>query len=223
MLFNDPAILLSAFMLGLLGSGHCLAMCGGLASALSLNSPSESRILAYNLGRITSYSLAGLIVGSLGFWLSQHLSAFNVLRYLAAIMLVLLGLYLAKWFNGLIYAEKLGHYLWPKIQPLTKHFMPISSVKDAFVVGMVWGWLPCGLVYSALIWASLESSLTGSMLIMLSFGLGTLPAMLATGLFAQQLNSFLKRTSVRQISGLLMILFGIWTLPIVQQSIMNLG
>lgn len=224
MLFHDSGILLSAFLLGLLGSGHCLAMCGGLSAALGLNSGThpESRILAYNLGRIFSYSLAGLIVGSLGFWLSKNLAALDVLRYLAALMLILLGLYVGKWFNGLLYFEKLGHKLWPVIQPLSKRFMPIRSFKDALIVGMVWGWLPCGLVYSALIWASLESNSLASMSIMLCFGLGTLPAMLATGLFAQGFNNFVKKTWFRQAASGLMILFGIWTLPLVQQGVHSL-
>lgn len=237
-MLHDPQILLSALLLGILGSGHCLGMCGGLSSALGLNTPSshlskriptnqisnknlfsviDPHVLAYNLGRVISYTLAGLIVGILGFWLSKNLSNLSILRYLAAIMLILMGLYLGKWFNGIIYTEKLGKLLWPIIQPLSKRFIPIRSVKDALIVGMVWGWLPCGLVYSALIWASLESSVTGSMLIMLCFGIGTLPAMLATGLFAQKFNHYAKKTWFRSISGLLMITFGIWSMPIIQQ------
>lgn len=224
MLFHDPGILLSAFLLGLLGSGHCLGMCGGLSSALGMNSGARAGryIVSYNLGRIFSYSLAGLIVGSLGFWLSKHLAALDILRYLAAVMLILLGLYVGKWFNGLLYFEKLGHKLWPLIQPLSKRFIPVSSVKDAIIVGMVWGWLPCGLVYSALIWASLESNSVASMLIMLCFGLGTLPAMLATGIFAQGFNNFVRKPWFRHAAGALMTLFGIWTLPIVQQSLHRL-
>ena len=150
----DLPIYLSAFLLGLLGAGHCLGMCGGLASALGLNTGQNDkleRLLAYNLGRISSYCIAGLIVGALGFWLSQQLSAAIVLRYLAAMMLILMGLYLGQWFNGLLVTEKLGQKLWRIIQPLGKRFIPIRSTSDALLIGMVWGWLPCGLVYSALI------------------------------------------------------------------------
>ena len=139
-MFNDPEILIAAFLLGLLGSGHCLGMCGGLASALGLNTPTNKlsnnavsviniHVLAYNLGRIMSYSLAGLIVGTLGFWLSKNLSSFSILRYMAALMLILMGLYLGKWFNGIIYTEKLGKLLWPIIQPLSKRFMPVKNIK----------------------------------------------------------------------------------------------
>jgi len=226
MLFNDPAILLSAFLLGFLGSTHCLGMCGGLSSALGLNTqPSlttstfPTLLLAYNVGRIFSYCIAGLIVGAAGFWLSQQLATFTLLRYLAGGMLILMGLYLAQWFNGIAFTEKLGSKLWPFIQPLGKRFMPVNSVLDAICIGMVWGWLPCGLVYSALIWASLEASMSGAMLIMLFFGVGTLPAMLATGYFAQGLGKFIKQRWFRSSAGLMMITFGIYSLPIVQLSI----
>ena len=241
MMMNDPAVLLSAFMLGFLGSAHCLGMCGGLASALGLSTankaiPSDKAIasdksmpsptfpallLAYNIGRILSYCLAGLVVGSLGFWLSKQLSALLILRNLAAMMLILMGLYLGKWFNGIIWAEKLGSKLWPYIQPLGKKFMPVSSISDALMVGLVWGWLPCGLVYSALIWASLEASLGGSALIMLCFGLGTLPSMLSSGYFAQQLSKLIQLRTFRSGAGLLMILFGIWSLPVIQSFIFS--
>jgi len=228
-MFNDPAILLSAFLLGFLGSTHCLGMCGGLSSALGLNSKQTSTsstfptlLLAYNIGRIFSYCIAGLIVGAAGFWLSQQLATFTLLRYLAGGMLILMGLYLAQWFNGIAFTEKLGSKLWPFIQPLGKRFMPVNSVRDAICIGMVWGWLPCGLVYSALIWASLEASASGAMLIMLFFGVGTLPAMLATGYFAQGLGKFIKQRWFRSSAGLMMITFGIYSLPIVQLSIQRI-
>jgi len=215
-------------------------MCGGLASALGLHSrpspllittdlnPPDAidlnqspfvRLFSYNLGRILSYCIAGIVVGSLGFWLSKQLGSSQILRYLAATMLILMGLYLGQWFNGIAFTEKVGSVLWRFIQPLGKRFMPVRSVKDALLVGMVWGWLPCGLVYSALIWASAEASLLGSALIMLCFGLGTLPSMLATGYFAQQLAHVIQNKAFRASSGLLMISFGIWSLPIIQSSL----
>lgn len=228
-MLSDPAILVSAFLLGFLGSGHCLGMCGGLSAALGLNtakpktiaSDSSSvsllpKLLAYNIGRILSYCLAGLIVGTLGFWLSQQLSALTVLRYLAGIMLILMGLYLAQWFNGIVFTEKLGQAFWKRIQPLGKRFMPVTNARDALLTGMIWGWLPCGLVYSALIWASAEASTIGSMLIMLFFGIGTLPSMLATGVFSQQLSSIIKQKWFRASAGTLMIVYGLWTLPVSQ-------
>jgi sulfite exporter TauE/SafE len=224
---NDPGILISAFLLGFLGSAHCLGMCGGLASALGLNTPIDTTkqsnrfyfLVFYNTGRIISYCIAGLIVGALGFWLSKQLSALEVLRYLAGALLILMGLYLGQWFNGILWTEKLGSKLWPLIQPFSKRFMPVRSLKDALFVGLIWGWLPCGLVYSALIWASLEANVIGSSMIMLAFGIGTLPSMLATGIFAQNLSKIIRQQWFRSVAGGLMILFGVWSLPIVQQLV----
>lgn len=237
-LLNDPATLLSAFMLGFLGSAHCIGMCGGLASALGLNTKPGTVIASdahgstgrtssfvflacYNLGRIISYCIAGLIVGSLGFWLSKQLAALSILRYLAAMMLILMGLYLGQWFSGILVSEKLGALLWRRIQPFGRRFIPVKTAKDALCIGLIWGWLPCGLVYSALIWASLEAQLIGSGLIMLFFGLGTLPSMLATGYFAKTLSGFIRRQWFRAIAGGLMIIFGLWSMPIVQSFVIK--
>jgi len=140
----------------------------------------------------------------------------TLLRYLAGIMLILMGLYLGQWFNGIAFTEKLGYGLWKLIQPLGKRFMPVKNSRDAFFIGLVWGWLPCGLAYSALVWASLEASIIGGLLVMLFFGIGTLPSMLATGLFAQQIASLIKQRWFRKTSGSLMILFGLFSLPIFQ-------
>jgi len=228
-------ILVSAFLLGLMGSVHCLGMCGGLASALGLNTGSTGNIplrnvegdmttcspspttllLGYNVGRVSSYALAGLIVGLMGFWLSQTLATATALRYIAAIMLILMGCYIGQWFNGLIVIEKLGQHLWRRIQPLARRLMPITTFSRAFSVGMVWGWLPCGLVYSALIWAGSQGNAAQSALVMICFGLGTLPSMLATGYFANQVSAVIRNQSFRNIAGGLMILFGLWSLPIV--------
>ena len=196
-------------------------MCGGLSSALGLNTGQSGRVLhvvGYNLGRITSYCIAGLIVGAAGFWLSQQLGAASFLRYFAALMLILMGLYMGQWFNGLLLSEKLGHKLWRLVQPLSKRFLPVKTMRDSVLVGMVWGWLPCGLVYSALIWSGSQNNLAGSVAVMLCFGLGTLPSMLATGLFAQHLVQIVQNRWFRSGAGLLMVIFGIWSLPIVQQA-----
>lgn len=221
----EPAAISSAFLLGLLGSAHCLGMCGGLASALGMSTShggKTSYIFFYNAGRLLSYTIAGAIVGSFGFWLSQHLGAAVFLRYFAALILILLGLYLGQWFNGLIVVERLGQKLWRVIQPLAKHLMPIRSARDALFVGMVWGWLPCGLVYSALIYASAQGSTAGTALVMVFFGLGTLPAMLATGLFAKRLAVLVGNRWFRSGTGCAMIIYGIWSLPLIQSAVYQL-
>ena len=156
-------LLISALILGLLGGGHCLGMCGGLMGALTMAIPAEQRnrrlqlLLAYNIGRISSYALAGLLVGLAG-WAIGNSPAALLLRALAGILLVCMGLYLAGWWSGLTRIEALGRHLWRHLQPLTRRLMPVTSVPQALFLGAIWGWLPCGLVYSSLLWAASQGS-----------------------------------------------------------------
>ncbi|MDC7825000.1 sulfite exporter TauE/SafE family protein [Pseudomonas sp. BLCC-B13] len=212
------APLLSALILGLLGGGHCLGMCGGLMGALTLAIPPEQRarrlrlLLAYNLGRILSYAAAGLLIGLAG-WAVASSPAAMLLRVLAGLLLIAMGLYLAGWWSGLTRIEAVGRHLWRHLQPVASRLMPVSSLPRALLLGAVWGWLPCGLVYSTLLWASSQGSPGESALLMLAFGLGTWPVLLATGMAAERLTALLRRRGVRIAGGLLVILFGIWTLP----------
>lgn len=212
------APLLSALILGLLGGGHCLGICGGLMGALTLAIPPEQRarrlrlLLAYNLGRILSYAAAGLLIGLAG-WAVASSPAAMLLRVLAGLLLIAMGLYLAGWWSGLTRIEAVGRHLWRHLQPVASRLMPVSSLPRALLLGAVWGWLPCGLVYSTLLWASSQGSPGESALLMLAFGLGTWPVLLATGMAAERLTALLRRRGVRIAGGLLVILFGIWTLP----------
>jgi sulfite exporter TauE/SafE len=208
----------SALVLGLLGGGHCLGMCGGLMGALTLAIPPEQRgrrlrlLVAYNLGRILSYACAGLLLGLAG-WAVASSPAAMALRVVAALLLIAMGLYLAGWWSGLTRIEALGRGLWRHIQPAASRLMPVSSLPRALLLGALWGWLPCGLVYSTLLWAASQGNAGYSAALMLAFGLGTWPILLATGLAAERVNALLRRRSVRMAGGVLVILFGIWTLP----------
>ncbi|OLU27491.1 cytochrome biogenesis protein [Pseudomonas sp. PA15(2017)] len=210
--------LLSALMLGLLGGGHCLGMCGGLMGALTLAIPAERRhqrlrlLVAYNAGRILSYTAAGLLLGLAGWALASGPLA-TVMRSIAGLLLIAMGLYLAGWWSGLTRIEALGRGLWRHLQPITRRVMPISNAPRALMLGGLWGWLPCGLVYSTLLWAASQGDALRSAALMFAFGLGTLPVLLATGLAAERLVSLLRRRGVRIAGGLLVILFGLWTLP----------
>lgn len=211
-------LLLSALILGLLGGGHCLGMCGGLMGALTLAIPAEQRaqrfqlLLSYNLGRILSYATAGLLLGMAG-WALANSPAAMLLRVVAALLLIAMGLYLAGWWSGLTRIEALGRGLWRTIQPLTRRFMPVTSLPRALLLGGLWGWLPCGLVYSTLLWAASQGDALDSAALMLAFGLGTLPVLLATGMAAERMTALLRKQGVRMAGGLLVILFGLWTLP----------
>ncbi|KPW62012.1 putative membrane copper tolerance protein [Pseudomonas cannabina] len=211
-------LLFSALILGLLGGGHCLGMCGGLMGALTLAIPQEQRsrrfrlLLAYNLGRICSYTLAGVLSGLAGWAVAQSPLATG-LRVAAALLLIVMGLYLAGWWSGLTHIERLGRGLWRYLQPLARRLMPVSSLPRALLLGALWGWLPCGLVYSALLWAASQANPVHSALLMLAFGLGTWPVLLATGLAAERTTALLRKRGIRMARGLLVIVFGLWTLP----------
>ncbi len=211
-------LLVSALVLGLLGGGHCIGMCGGLMGALTMAIPAEQRprrlqlLLAYNLGRIASYGLAGLLLGTAGWALASGPAA-TVLRALAGLLLIAMGLYLAGWWGGLTRIEGAGRLLWRHIEPLARRLLPVRDARRALLLGGLWGWLPCGLVYSTLLWAASQGDALDSALLMLAFGLGTLPVLLATGLAAERLTALRRRRGVRIAGGMLVILFGLWTLP----------
>ncbi|MEE4789129.1 sulfite exporter TauE/SafE family protein [Pseudomonas alliivorans] len=211
-------LLLSALVLGLLGGGHCLGMCGGLMGALILAIPREQRtrrlrlMMAYNLGRIISYAIAGFFSGLVG-WAVANSPGATTLRVIAALLLIAMGLYLAGWWSGLTRIERLGRGIWRHLQPFATRLLPISSMPSALLLGALWGWLPCGLVYSTLLWAASQGNAIDSALLMLAFGLGTWPVLLATGLAAERTTALLRKRSVRAAGGVLVILFGLWTLP----------
>ena len=210
--------LVSALILGLLGGGHCIGMCGGLMGALTLAIPPEQRarrlrlLLAYNLGRIISYTTAGLLIGLAG-WTVANSPAALAMRVVAGLLLVCMGLYLAGWWSGLTRIEALGRGLWRHIQPVASRLLPVSTLPRALLLGALWGWLPCGLVYSTLLWSASQGSASDSALLMLAFGLGTWPVLLATGLAAERLTALLRKRGIRIAGGVLVMLFGIWTLP----------
>lgn len=217
-MFELASTLLSAFILGVLGGGHCLGMCGGLMGALTLAIPKEQRsrrfrlLLAYNFGRILSYTIAGLGSGLVGWAVAQSPLATGM-RVIAAVLLIVMGLYLAGWWSGLTHIERLGRGLWRYLQPLASRLLPVSSLPRALLLGALWGWLPCGLVYSALLWAASQGNPLHSALLMLAFGLGTWPVLLATGLAAERTTVLLRKRGIRMAGGLLVIVFGLWTLP----------
>ena len=214
--------LASAFLVGLLGGGHCAGMCGGIVGAVSLSLPgSRPRIgflLAYNLGRIASYGAAGLLAGAIGassFFLDHVLPVERVLYALASVMLILLGLYLAGIWRGVVVLETVGGKLWRQVQPWSKRFLPVRTLPQALALGSIWGWLPCGLVYSVVVAALATGSPWHGGALMLAFGLGTLPALLAMGMAAVRMRAVLRHVWVRRLSGLVVIgfgLLGLWRL-----------
>ncbi|MGK0673742.1 MAG: sulfite exporter TauE/SafE family protein [Halothiobacillaceae bacterium] len=217
------ASFIAALLVGLLGGVHCVGMCGGIVGALTFGLPAEVRasparvfpyLLAYNLARIGAYTLAGALMGGLG-WLAMDLVAFHaaqqVLQVLAGLFMVMLGLYLAGWWAGLARVEQAGGVIWRRIEPFARRLLPVRSPRQALMLGFLWGWLPCGLVYSTLIWALASGHPAQGALLLLGFGLGTLPNLLLMGVFAAQLGRFLRKPLVRTLAGGAVALFGVYT------------
>ena len=207
-----------AFLLGLLSSIHCLGMCGGIIGALSLGLPESIRdsryqscimVSGYNLGRIFSYTCAGAISGSMGLLLLEVRGGLLILRITAGTVLVLLGLNIGGWLPRLSILEQFGLRAWRVIQPLGKRFLPVDSFPRAFMIGVVWGWLPCGLVYSILLWAVASGGPAAGSSIMMCFGLGTLPALITTGMAAGLLQKRLQQPLIRRTFAVIIILSGI--------------
>jgi hypothetical protein len=216
---SSGLLMITAFGLGLVGSTHCLGMCGGIVSALSLSIDKPSAlsragyITLFNLGRTASYAVAGALIGVIGQLLGDyHNNVALAMRITSGALLILMGLYLAGWSQLLTKLEKQGQWLWRRLQPLSKSLLPVKTAPQSLALGMLWGWLPCGLVYSTLVWSSTQGNWQLSALLMASFGLGTLPAMFATGIAANQTKLVLQKKRVRNTMGILVILFGVWTI-----------
>ena len=215
--------LLPVLLVGLAGSVHCVGMCGGVVSAFSAQprsvvlvrrrrSSGVERVLAYNAGRIASYSLAGGLAGSVGGGarlLVQVASAQMIMYWLANLMLAALGLYLMDAWRGVLRIEQGGQFLWRRLQPLTARLQPLDSPFKLLALGGVWGFLPCGMVYSVLATAMLSGSAARGAAVMLAFGLGTLPMLLVLGVAGARLRGALQRVAVRRIAGAIVLGFAL--------------
>ena len=218
---DDSITLTSAFLLGLFSTLHCVGMCGGIIGALSLSLPVEIRnsrlklftfVLTYNLGRIISYSLAGLVAGAIGTSALQSAGfeqGHTILRIIGVMMMVAIGLYLTGWLPQLASVEKMGIPIWRRLEPIGRKLVPVVSLPKALAYGLIWGWLPCGLVYFVLIWALTAGDASHGALIMLAFGLGTLPTLITAGFMTSWITRFAHSTRARQIVGLLIVVMAI--------------
>ena len=216
--------ILSAFLVGLLGSTHCLGMCGGIVSALTFSVRADLRrsawtlspyLLAYNAGRISSYVIAGLIAGFIGagaFSVLPPDSSSWVVKFITGGFMIALGLYLAGWWPGLQTLEKWGGVLWRRLEPFGRKLLPVDHPLKALAFGLIWGWLPCGMVYAMLAWALTSGSAGQGASLMLAFGLGTLPMLLAIGVAAERFKKFVRHPWVRRGAGLSILIFGLYTI-----------
>lgn len=212
---------LTAFIIGLFSSVHCLGMCGGIMGALTLSLAPELRtprrrlvpyLVAYNGGRIASYALAGALIALLGnslYLLVSPRLGHLLLQSLAAALLIGIGLYLAGWFPRFAAIERLGLPLWRRLEPLGRRLLPVRSPGQALLYGLIWGWLPCGLVYSALLWTVTAGSPAHGALFMLAFGLGTLPPVFGAGMLAESVARVQRNRVWRRAAGLFLMVMAL--------------
>jgi len=210
-----------AFFIGLFSSLHCVSMCGSIIGTLSFSLKPEIRadktkmsafIFSYNFGRISSYMFAGLIIGLIESLLSlpfgdEHGHRF--LQILSSLIITGAGFYIAGWFPNFAYIEKTGSRFWKFIEPYGRKLIPVATLNQAFLFGMVWGWIPCGLVYTALALAATTGDISTSILVMGAFGLGTLPAVMGVGLFSRFISQLSTLQVTKRIVGMLLVFIAI--------------
>lgn len=216
-----PNQLYGLLLVGLVSTLHCLGMCGGIIGALTFSLPEAVRqqrwrmlpyITAYNLGRLSSYALAGALAGGLGHELFNLISPQNghlILQAIGSTVMIGIGLYLAGWFPAFARIEHLGRPLWSRVEPLAQKLLPVRTPFHAFFFGLLWGWLPCGLVYSTLLLSTSAGDAVKGTLFMLAFGLGTIPAVMTAGILTGWVTRITRLSWVKALVGISLILLAI--------------
>lgn len=212
---------LVALIMGLFSALHCLGMCGSIIGTLTLSLRKEIRdnkallvpfVFSYNFGRITSYTLAGYVAGLVHNALMLPLGegeGHRILQIVSALIMAGAGLHIAGWFPRFAYIEKGGALIWAHLEPFGRRLIPVQTLPQAYVFGMIWGWLPCGLVYAAITLATTAGNEVRGALTMLAFGVGTLPAVVSVGLMTSLLVRLSSMKKFRQIAGISLIVLAL--------------
>lgn len=207
--------LFAATLIGIVSSAHCVGMCGGISALLGSTCSDKKQlplvIALYNIGRLTSYTLMGALLGAITYSLVE-LSQLNellvLLRIVSGIILIMLGLYLARAWFGIQKIESLGRHIWKVISPIAQKLIPLKNPWYALPLGFLWGWLPCGLVYSMLTWSLSSGNGVNGGLIMLFFGLGTLPSMVLMASSTTIMSKMSVSPVFRIVSGISIAVYG---------------
>ena len=221
-------VLATAFVTGLLGSAHCFGMCAGISGLFAINASVASlktqvpKAIAYNLGRVLSYAFLGVAVAGVGKSMVSSIPDIAApVRFASGVLIILVGLQLAFGWRILSPLESAGAKLWNRIAPAARGLVPVETTTQALGLGLIWGWLPCGLVYSVLLLAATTAEPTSGGLVMIAFGLGTMPAMIATGISASKLAQFM--SGKRLGAGLLIVVLGLATIAMPVMKFTNPG
>jgi len=219
-IINSPIFI--AFFIGLFSSLHCVSMCGSIIGTLSLSLKPDIRqnkskmfafIFSYNFGRIFSYILAGFIIGFIESIVTLPLGdehGHRLLQILSSLIITGAGFYIAGWFPQFAYIEKTGSRFWKAIEPYGRKLIPVASLNQAFLFGMVWGWIPCGLVYTALALAATSGDALTAAATMFTFGLGTLPAVMSSGIVSSFISRLSRLQNTKRTIGILLVLVAIF-------------
>lgn len=215
-------LLIPALLMGFLGSPHCMGMCGGIVTAFGISmkslSPKKRGVLiaTYHTGRIMSYMGLGLFASLFG---QEVLAPFLTNNALPRIVLGLALVFASLLMLGVPFLnrlERLGLGVWNALAPIRQKVLPMDSIPKALSAGLLWGLLPCGLVYGALVMAmsvAATSSISGmGMLFMMAFGIGTLPMLVLTGTALSWLQSKVKAFNLRKFSGAVMLVSGLFVM-----------
>lgn len=215
MSINSTTLLFSALATGLAGSAHCLGMCGGIGATLGLNAQRKRYVPSYHFGRLLTYAMLGLFLGAILPLLGVNPSQPDwgiYLRLFTATIIIVIGIQIFFDISMLRKLERYGHFIWRPIASLTQHFLPTRSHTDALILGLLWGLLPCGLIYTALGLAISSANPFTALFIMIIFGIGTLPAMLSVTLFSGTVVKTLTQDSSKKTLGIIVIAMGMWSL-----------
>jgi len=206
---------ITALLMGLMGAGHCAAMCGSLTVAVGFSIPRERSLLVSSIlmsvGRVFGYALIGFIANLFAqSFLMATGGSVLYLSLIAGILLLLVGLHIANLNSWILKTERLGAFIQPLLLPIRKRLTPIDSNIKCLFYGFAWGFLPCGLVYSALSLALVAPTPMLGGLIMLCFGLGTLPTLVGLTSFSAKINVMLQQQMMRLILGVVVIIMGLY-------------
>ena len=232
----DVSALLTAFLVGLLGSGHCFGMCGGIAAGLGSlpvhgetgegSNPRATSAILFNFGRIVSYACLGLVSAWLLAGAGKMLNVPQwsmILRLLTALMIFLIGLqFLFNW-RTLAFIERGGAKIWRHVVPLAIAASTLPGGIGRLLLGLCWGLLPCGLVYSVILTASAAGSPVTGALVMLAFGVGTIPAMLGMSLAAPALAAMLNDRWTRRLMGAALIFLAVLSVTLMVVKMQGAG
>jgi hypothetical protein len=213
----DWLLLGAALTTGLMGGAHCAAMCGGIATGFSALAPRAGLALALqsNLGRVGGYVIAGALAGGLGNGIVRAAQLDGLalaLRIAVGAVLIFAALRLLGIHGRLGFLPRPGAALWQRLRPLQRRLLPANSAGKRIALGVLWGWLPCGLSTTLLIAAWLQADAAQGALTMAAFGLGTLPVMLPLTWSGARIGRWLQRPRLRALAGTLVLAAGVMTL-----------